>query len=161
METIMSRKTAGKKRICDKCKKPHPTLLHIDGFCLTEETTKEETERKADENPVKVNNACTELAQNSDSNEVIILQTILPVLITDKNTDKTVKTYAFYDNGSAGCFLTESLRERLAVPGTKTTLQLGTMHGHSLVESTVVKHLVITDLNGKCPIKLPQRRDSC
>ena len=149
-------KNCRKKRICDKCKKPHPTLLHIDGFCLTKETTKEETERKADENPVKVNNACTELAQNSDSNEVIILQTILPVLITDKNTDKTVKTYAFYDNGSAGCFLTESLRERLAVPGTKTTLQLGTMHGHSLVESTVVEDLVITDLNGKCPIKLPR-----
>ena len=33
----------------------------------------------------------------------------LPVLITDKNTNKTVKTYAFYDDGSGGCFLTEHL----------------------------------------------------
>ena len=149
-------KNCRKKQICKICKKPHPALLHIDGFSLTKETTKEEIESKPEENPVKVNNACTELSQNSDlvNDEVIILQTILPVLITNKNTNKTLKTYTFYDNGGRGCFLTENLRKRLAVPGTRTTLQLGTMHGQSLVESTAVKDLVITDLNGKCPIEL-------
>lgn len=94
--------------------------------------TKEETERKADENPVKVHNACTELAQNSDSNKVIILQMAPPVLITDQNT-VTLKTCAFCENGSAGCFLTQSLRPRLAVPVTKKALQLGTIHVHTLL----------------------------
>ena len=110
--------------------------------------------KNASEKTVRVNNACTDIPQ--DSNEVTILQTILPVLITDKNTNKTVKSYAFYDNGSGGCFLTERLRKRLEVPGTKTALQLGEMHGQSLVERTVLEDLVITDLNGKCPIELPR-----
>ena len=144
-----------KKRVCEKCKGPHPTPLHKDGFSSRRENSTGDTnERNASEKTVRVNNACTDILQ--DSNKVTILQTILPVLITDKNTNKTVKTYAFYDNGSGGCFLTDRLREHLEVPGTKTTLQLGMMHGQSLVESTIVEDLVITDLNSKCPIELPR-----
>ena len=44
----------------------------------------------------------------------ILLQTILPVVVTQKGTNKAVKRYAFYDNDSAGCCITEGLRTRLA-----------------------------------------------
>ena len=130
-------KNCKKKRECKKCKKLHPTLLHIDGLSLMKESSAEE---KSTEKPVKVNNACTDIPQN-DNNEEIILQAIIPVSVTNKANNKALKTYAFYDNGSVGCFLTENLRHRLEAPGSKTTLQLGTMHGQSLVESMIVKDL--------------------
>lgn len=66
-----------------------------------------------------------------------------------------MKTYAFYDNGSAGCFITERLRKRLAATSTVTKIQLGTMHGQSLVDSAIVKGLVETDLKDKNPVELP------
>ena len=72
-------------------------------------------------------NARTDIPQNGNKQE-IILQAIIPVLVTNKANNKALKIYAFYDNGSVGCFLTENLRHRLEAPGTKTTLQLGTMH---------------------------------
>ena len=145
-------KNCKKKRECKKCKKPHPTLLHIDGLSLMKESSAEE---KSTEKPVKVNNACTDIPQN-DNNEETILQAIIPVSVTNKANNKALKTYAFYDNGSVGCFLTENLRHRLEAPGSKTTLQLGTMHGQSLVESMIVKDLVVTDLEGRNPIELPR-----
>ena len=86
----------------------------------------------------------------------ILLQTILPVVVTQKGTNKAVKTYAFYDNGSAGCFITECLRTRLAATSTGTKIQLGTMHGQSLVDSAIVKDLVVTDLNGRNTVELPR-----
>ena len=145
-------KDCKKKRECKKCKKPHPTLLHIDGFTLIKESSAAE---ESTDKPVKVNNACTDIPQN-DNNQEIILQAIIPVLVTNKANNKALKTYAFYDNGSVGCFLTENLRHRLEAPGTKTTLQLGTMHGQSLVESIVVKDLIVTDPDGRNPIELPR-----
>ena len=41
-----------------------------------------------------------------------------------------------------------------ALPATSTVtkIQLGTMHGQSLVGSAIVKDLVVTDLNGKNPV---------
>ena len=65
-------------------------------------------------------------------------------------------TYAFYDNGSGGCFLTENPREQLGVDGERTELQLGNMHGQSLVTTTVVHDLVVTDMEDKYPIEIPR-----
>lgn len=73
-----------------------------------------------------------------------------------KGNTKPVTTYAFYDNGSGGCFLTENLREQLGVNGEKTELQLGTMHGQSLVTTTIVDNLVVTDMEDKYPIEIPR-----
>ena len=98
-------KNCKKKRECKKCKKPHPTLVHIDGFILVKESN---TEEEPAGNPVKVNNACTDIPQNGNNQE-ILLQAIIPVLVTNNANNKALKTYAFYDNGSVGCFLTENL----------------------------------------------------
>ena len=94
--------------------------------------------------------------QESNLENDILLQTILPVVVTQKGTNKAVKRYAFYDNDSAGCCITEGLRTRLAATSTVTKNQLGTMHGQSLVGSAIVKDLVVTDLNGKNPVQLPR-----
>lgn len=57
-----------------------------------------------------VNNACT-YPQNASSHatkqqESVILHAILPVRVKGKGSIETVTTYAFYSNGSVGCFLT-------------------------------------------------------
>lgn len=113
-------------------------------------------ETTGNDKPLKVNNACVDIPQGSNLENYFPLQTILPVVVTQKCTNKPVKTYAFHDNGSAGCFITERLRTRLEATSIDTKIQLGTMHGQSLVNSAIVKDLVVTDLNGKNPVELPR-----
>ena len=86
----------------------------------------------------------------------ILLQTILPVIITQKGTSKSVKTYASYDNESSGCFLSENHKNCLEAASTKTQLQLATMLGQSIVDSAVVEELIVSDPNGTNPIELPR-----
>ena len=127
-------KNCSNRRKCKHCCRLHPSALHIDGFQLS---------RKDNSGPVKqendkvLNNACTNpqiaSCHAAKSNGSVILHAILPVRVKTKGNTKSVITYAFYDNGSGGCFLTENLREQLGVDGERTELQLGTMHGQSLV----------------------------
>ena len=147
-------KRCTKKRRYKKCKKPHPTLLHIDGFSLPKDNGS--VGQETTEKPLKVNNARVDIPQESNAESNILLQTILPVTVTQKGIDKPVKTYAFYDNGSAGCFITDRLKIRLEAASTETKLQLGTMHGRTLVDSAIVKDLIVTDVNGKNPVELPK-----
>ena len=67
---------------------------------------------------MKVTNACVDIPQEAKAKDDILLQTIRPVVETQKGTNKLVKTYAFYDNGSAGCFLTKSLKVQLETTST-------------------------------------------
>ena len=82
------------------------------------------------------------------------MHAIIPVKVKIKGGTETVTTYAFYDNGSGGCFLTESPQEQLGVQGQGMKLQLGTMLGRNLVDSTMVEDLVVTDMNGSNPVKI-------
>lgn len=68
-------KNCTKKKECKNCKKPQPTLLDVGGFSLVKKSSAEE---KSTEKPVKVNNACTDIPQN-DNNQEIILHAIIPV----------------------------------------------------------------------------------
>ena len=91
----------------------------MDDFSFVKESNADE---KLNGKTAKVNNACTDIPHN-DNNEDIILQAILPVIVKQKETNKAVKTYAFYDNGSVGCFLTESLKNHLEAAGTNAAVR--------------------------------------
>ena len=142
------------RRKCKFCGRLHPSALHISGFQIPPRDNSKQENDKA------VGNACTNLQSTSCSTarpaESVVLHAILPVRVKKKGGDETVTTYAFYDNGSSGCFLTESLREKMSVDGKKTQLQLGTMHGQSLISTTVVSDLLVMDMEGKNPVELPQ-----
>ena len=92
----------------------------------------------------------------TDTDNSIILHAIIPVKIFQKGKCKMVTTYAFYDNWSSGCFLTEQLLQELDADGTQTTLQLKTMHGVSRQMSTSVTDLIVSDLHGNNQIELPR-----
>ena len=82
---------------------PYPSAHRC--FTLMKESNAEE---ETTEKPIRVNNACTDIPQNG-TNQEIVLQAVTPVLVTNKANNKQLKTYALYDNGSVGCFLTENL----------------------------------------------------
>jgi len=143
------------RRKCKHCGRSHPSALHIDGFQLPQKDIKNSVKF---ENGKAVGNACTNLQDTSclatRPAESVILHAILPVRVKKKGSTETVVTYAFYDNGSGGCFLTESLREKIGIDGEKSELQLGTMHGQSLVATTIVNDLVVTDMEDRNPIEI-------
>lgn len=165
-ETDHVSKGCVKRRTCQKCKKRHPTAMHIDGFTLYKENTDNQaqiTDAQAQTTgipTVSVSNGRIDLSKTAcsatNSRESVVLHAILPVRVKQKGSDESVITYAFFDNGSAGCFATESIRRQLGVEGVRTVLRLATMHGESQIESTVMDSLVVTSLNGDNPIELPR-----
>ena len=123
------------KKTCKSCGKKHPTALHIPDFQF-----------KKRENEQKINNGYIDIPAKENKHrdgvgESIIYHTILPVRIKEKGSRKSIETYAFYDNGSGGSFMTEKLQNQLGVKGVKTALQLGTMHGRRYVNSNVLTNL--------------------
>ena len=144
------------RRKCKHCGKSHPSALHIDGFQLPQKDNNSSV-KQGKERPMS--NACTnpqETSCHATRHAEAVLHAILPVRVRKKGSTESVITYAFYDNGSGGCFLTENLKQQIGVDGERTELQLGTMHGQSLVTTTVVNDLVVTDLEDKNPIEIPR-----
>ena len=154
-----------KRRTCRKCKKRHPTALHIDGFLMNRENTDNQAQttdaqaQTTDIQTIAVSNGHIDLSKTvcgaTNSKESVVLHAILPVKVKRKGIGESVTTYAFYDNGSGGCFATGSIRRQLRVEGVRTVLRLATMHGESQVESTVMDNLIVTSLNDDNPIELP------
>jgi transposase InsO family protein len=133
---------------CSKCGKRHPTALHNDDFKPQDSQVKDNKDKK--DNAEK--SSCTA----TDVPDLQILHAVLPVKIYQQGKDTCVSTYAFYDDGSSGCFMTEGLMDLLGVTGVDTVLQLKTMHGCSQSKSKVVHNLVVTDWNGQNPVQLPR-----
>ena len=115
---------------CQKCDKRHPTSLHVE----VESST------------------CTATAVHSTQ----IFHAILPVRIHQRGQNKSVTTYAFYDNGSSGCFVTQDVMDKMAAVGVETVLQLKTMHGCNRSASVVLNNLVVTDMSGEQAVELPR-----
>ncbi|XP_028394495.1 uncharacterized protein LOC114518689 [Dendronephthya gigantea] len=139
------------RKRCKTCGKRHPTALHIPGFKLPGKSNNQECKTDdLEESNRKVNNGSTGV----QTSQPTIFHAILPVKVRHKNSDKLVDTYAFYDNGSDGCFITNTLKDQLEVSGTEITLKLGTMHGQSHVPSTIVNDLIVTDTCHQNPIEI-------
>ena len=117
--------TCRKKYTCSLCQGNHMNVMH-----------KHKDKR---ETPSEQSSACQE-------NENV-LHAILPVEVTFQC--RRAMTYAFYDHGSSTSFLTDSLKEKLGTDGPRVTLRLSTMHGSAPVDSTLVRNLVVTDLQGE------------
>ncbi|XP_068204556.1 uncharacterized protein [Palaemon carinicauda] len=86
----------------------------------------------------------------------MVLQAIIPVRLKQRGTNQEVLTYALYDPGSTGCFLSEKLKDDLQASGVQTNLRLKTMLGESIVKSYLVQDLVVSDINGQNGILLPK-----
>ena len=138
-----------KKRCCKVCGKRHPSSMHIENFTMTSNNTNSNNSGTSNTNiPVVSSKACITMDT--------VLQCVLPVQVQTKGSDKIVKTYALYDTGSTGCFITESIREQLNVTCIETSLKLRTMHGTDIQPTKIVSGLVVLDEEGNNAVELPE-----
>ncbi len=138
-----------KRRKCTSCGGRHPTSLHRKDFKLSENRQENNTNEKYDgSNDLVHARACT--LDNT------VLQPVLPVQVRIKGSNKTINTYAFYDNGSTGCFVTESIKDQLGAKDVETIIKLQTMHGTDFIHSSVVTNLVVSDILGNNDTELPK-----
>ena len=113
-ETDHVSKDCVKRRTCKKCKKRHPTALHIDGFTLNSESAGNEPQvNEVQSVPVSIPRIDVSKTVHGAMNnkETLVSHAILSVKVKQKGSDKSVTTYAFYDIGSGGIFATESVRK--------------------------------------------------
>ncbi len=124
--------------------------MHIENFALQSKSSDTVSSCSAVKSVESVSCSAT------DSPASVVLHSILPVTVSQKGSYRKCHTYAFYDNGSSGCFLTEELFEDLQAAGNDTYLKLRTMHGTDHVKSIAVENLVVCDQNGDNPVDLPR-----
>jgi hypothetical protein len=142
------------KRTCMLCGKRHPTCLHIEGFQRGISSTSETP--RDNSSPSTNHSSVVHVSSNVIiSNDSTVLQAIIPVIVYQKGSSRYITTYAFYDQGSNGCFITDNLKDKLTAVGTDTALQLKTMHGESVIKTTSVNDLVVTDTNNNNAVELP------
>ena len=91
-----------------------------------------------------------------EDDEFTMLQPIIPVIVSCDNGNTRIITYAFLDNGSNGCFLTNDLLSQLGATGQDTTLKLKTMSGVSYIPAKVVKGLTVSSYSGQFSTQLPK-----
>ena len=83
--------------------------------------TKKDGNRETDNSNVKpttvVESGCVDISETvcnaSINKETVVLDAILPIKIKKKGKAESVTTYAFYDAGNSGCFVTENIRRWL------------------------------------------------
>ena len=81
---------------------------------------------------------------------------VVPVKVWSKTARTPVITYAFLDSSSSSTFCTEALMKQLGICITRTKISLTTLEKKdSLMDSFVVKDLVISDLDENVLIELP------
>ena len=81
---------------------------------------------------------------------------VIPVRVRAKDSDKSVITYAFLDNGSNSSFCTESLMKQLGINGQQVKISLSTLEKkNSITNSFLVRDLLVSDLDENEWISLP------
>ncbi|XP_068208327.1 uncharacterized protein [Palaemon carinicauda] len=132
--------------------------MHIDGFKLPWRSDYSDrssySQNRTEESSQNPPDTSTNNVISHDSS--MVLQAIIPVRLKQRGTNREVLTYALYDPGSTGCFLSEELKDDLQASGAQTNLRLKTMHGESIVKIYLVQDLVVSDINGQNGILLPK-----
>ena len=140
-----------KKRCCRVCGKCHPSSMHIENFMLMRNNADNCNYGIPDTKPPTVSaKTCITGAVGT------VLQCVLPVQVRINGSNEIVNTYALYDTGSTGCFITESIRNQLKPSYTETTVKLRTMHGTDVQPTKIVSGLVVSDYEGNNAVELPE-----
>ena len=143
-----------KKEVCKKCSKTHPTVMHFDREESEQHTGSHQgksQEVKESQEPSNYVN-CGLTSENFSSSN----PSIIPVVIRSPESKRSVRTYAYLDNGSNAVFCTERLRNMLYLKGRKTKVQIQTITGEKVSETHLLKNLEVLDLDEEHVIKIPE-----
>jgi len=135
--------------------KRHPTALHDDNYQANVNRTAFAGRFYNDSTTTNSNiqNLSCKVTLPNERNTTI-LHAIIPVTVT--NGENCIATYAFYDGGSGGCFMSCQLQQDLAASGVDTTIKLSTMHGDSFISTEIIRGLVVMDMDRNNKIYLPK-----
>ena len=140
---------------CGVCSRWHPTLLHDESLSSGSEVRAETAvKQRVDSAPqaTSLRSGSVGDAERSGCSHSLVL----PVLLSHKsNPEHQLLVYALLDAQSDACFVAQSVCETLDIEGRNTKLELSTMTGKSIIESTAVEGLVIQPLREDDVIKLP------
>ena len=142
-------KTCKKRRVCKICAMKHPTGFH--GYVPRWKGGGATDNRKgSDSDTVKTNFAEMDVKSvSANMASKIISMCVVPIMVTHADTKRDVSTFAMLDNCSQGCFIKNSIKERLRVSGRKTEIIIKILNGDQEVASTVISGLrVVSDMKG-------------
>ena len=118
---------------CEKCKRNHPTILHIDDF--KREMTQQATDKQP---PIETKTSCLGLTEKTLQGNNNPFMAVVPVVVKLTNADTTVATYAFLDDGCGAVFVEPSLCEMLRAKTRKRNLLLRTLNSTEVINSAIV-----------------------
>ena len=132
------------------CTRMHPTILHTNTAGRIRPSHIPSASTSLQEESTRVRNGMVNLDRSR------IGMAVVPIKVWLKAPGFPVIAYAFLDSASSSTFCTESLMRQLGVGGTRTRISLTTLEKKdSLIDSFVVKDLVISDLDENVFIELP------
>ena len=170
-------KDCQQRMTCKLCKRAHPTVLHRTFAPKQEEKVEasgNERKDRADEAQGKGDSETRNQANDKETNTTEqtvddVKRTltnytgqqesqpaIVPVTVRSRESGKTVKTYAFIDNGSNATFITDGLKERLQTKGRVRNIQLQTLTDDKVVKTCVLQDLEVADMNEDTYLSLPE-----
>ncbi len=125
------------RKLCQICKKQHPTALHDPHWKAQNKPDKEkETEdssksnQKANPQGNQINSSHATVCDITEAGDAPVNMSIVPIWLHHKdNPDKKVAFYALLDKASGGTFIKQEILKKLGVKESYTKLQLTTMHG--------------------------------
>ena len=153
-------RTCNDRRICQICKKKHPTGLH--GYTPKQKAGNDNSSASDRTQNVTFKSNCAKFDDVSCSasySDEIVSICIVPVKIGYANKRKDVTTYALLDSCSQGTLVIEDIIHKLEASGARTKITVKTMNGGQTNLSTAVDGLEVSSNNksiNKQWIKLPK-----
>ena len=120
LKLVHSRDRCRNKSICQKCHKPHPTVLHIDRNDPVALTRNNHHQNVSSGMP---NHTPARTQCHTGAGNVDCAIAVVPVTIQLKKGMTTVHTYAFMDPGSNGSFCSEAVARELGGCGKKAKIR--------------------------------------
>ncbi|KAK3754647.1 hypothetical protein QZH41_001706 [Actinostola sp. cb2023] len=144
-------KDCKEKKTCQTCNRTHPTSLHGD-------LKKKEEKQEVVDQETKITGATSCCTKSRYRQSSVTYSMIGPVwLYHSDNPQNEMLVYALLDDQSDTTFIKEKTLEDLNVKGQKTLLMLTTLQAErKLVDSHVVKGLVVRDFKREVTIHLPK-----
>ena len=141
-------RTCNDRRICQICKKKHPTGLH--GYTPKQKAGNDNSSASDRTQNVTFKSTCAKFDDVSCSasySDEIVSICIVPVKIGYANKRKDVTTYALLDSCSQGTLVIEDIIHKLEASGARTKITVKTMNGGQTHLSTAVDGLEVASNN--------------
>lgn len=146
-------KNCRKRLTCQRCGKPHPTILHFDQENEKESKDSEETNANPDQSSSNTSSVCHTVGKrNSITNSMI-----LPVWLYHKDSpERKVLIYALLDDASDSTFIKCETMRDLGLKGPEIKLNLYTMLGKEEICVEKICGLVVQRVDKRVEIELPK-----